>query len=345
MPRKGRIDFPGALHHVIIRGINRSSIFMDDDDRRAFISRLARGIDKTKVSCLAWALIPNHVHLLLQTGPHPLTGLMRSLLTGYALYFNKRHHRVGYLFQNRYKSILVDKKIYLIQLVRYIHLNPLRAGLVPDISRLNTYPWSGHSTIIGIHPVDWQDTESTLYSFGKRVGDARKKYLKFVAKGVTEGRREDLTGGGLLRSFGGWEGVLELKSKGKRWRGDERILGDSDFVENAMAISKEQLTRKEMWKSQGWDLDSLMEYVEEISGVHCKNIIGKIRDHKTSKARSLFTWWAIEELGYSATSISKFCNISLSSVLNAAKRGGIYIKNQHLMLPAKKLSLKDRPLL
>ena len=345
MPRKGRIDFPGALHHVIIRGINRSHIFKDDDDHRAFISRLSRGIGKTQVSCLAWALIPNHIHLLLQTGPQPLTGLMRSLLTGYALYFNKRHRRVGYLFQNRYKSILVDQKIYLLQLVRYIHLNPLRAGLVPDIIALNTYPWSGHAAILGLRPVDWQDTESILRSFGKRVGDARKKYLEFVVKGVTEGKRDDLTGGGLLRSFGGWKGVMELKSKGKRWRGDERILGESDFVEKSLAIAEEQLTRKEMWKSRGWNLDRLTEYVEEISGARCENIIGKNRDHKTSKARSLFAWWAIEELGYSATSISKFCNISLPSVLNAAKRGGIYIKNQKLKLPNKKLTLKDRPLL
>lgn len=333
MPRKGRIDFPGALHHVIIRGINRSKIFLDYNDRRAFIGRLDRGLRKTEVSCFAWALIPNHVHLLLQTGPQPLTKLMRSLLTGYALYFNKQHNRVGYLFQSRYKSILCDKETYLLQLVRYIHLNPLRAGLVPDIKSLSTYPWSGQATILGIQPVEWQNTGSVLSFFGKRVHTARKKYLEFVEKGILEGRRKDLTGGGLLRSSGGWQGVLELRSKGERWRGDERILGDSNFVLNALAISEERLTKKELWKARGWNLDRLMQFVEEISGVSHKNLIRKKRDHKTSQARALFAWWAIEELGYSVTSISEFCHVSLPAILRAAKRGGINISNERLKLP------------
>ena len=94
MPRQGRIDFPGALHHVIVRGINRAPVFLDDYDRKNFILRLKKALEETKLACLAWCLIPNHIHLLLRTGRIALSDLMRRLLTGYALFFNRRHNRV-----------------------------------------------------------------------------------------------------------------------------------------------------------------------------------------------------------------------------------------------------------
>ena len=134
MPRKARIDAPNALHHIIVRGIERTDIFQDDKDREKFIDRLSTIIKETKTRCLAWALIPNHFHLLLKTGSVPITTVVRRLLTGYAQSFIRRHRRNGHLFQNRYKSILCQKEVYLLGLVRYIHLNPLRAGLCPIVS-------------------------------------------------------------------------------------------------------------------------------------------------------------------------------------------------------------------
>jgi len=137
MPRQSRIDAPGALHHIICRGIERRKIFEDDVDRYNFIERLGGILSETKTSCYAWALIPNHAHILARTGDVPLSTVMRRLLTGYAVSFNRRHHRSGHLFQNRYKSILCQEDTYLLELVRYIHLNPLRAGLVSDLKQLN----------------------------------------------------------------------------------------------------------------------------------------------------------------------------------------------------------------
>ena len=130
MPRKSRIDAPGALHHVIARGIERGQIFRNDGDRSHFLIRLGDILTETNTACYAWALIPNHFHLLLRTGNVTISTTMRRLLTGYANWFNRRHRRYGHLFQNRYKSILCQEDAYLLELVRYIHLNPLRAGIV-----------------------------------------------------------------------------------------------------------------------------------------------------------------------------------------------------------------------
>ena len=136
MPRKSRIDAPGALHHIIVRGIERRRIFKTDADRDNFLSRLGDILTETETACYAWALIPNHFHLLLRTSNVSISTVMKRLLTGYALWFNRKHGRYGHLFQNRYKSILCQEDVYLLELVRYIHLNPLRAKLMPDLKTL-----------------------------------------------------------------------------------------------------------------------------------------------------------------------------------------------------------------
>ena len=157
MPRKARIDAPGALHHIIVRGIERRKIFRDDSDRDNFLKRLGNVLTETETPCFAWALIPNHSHLLLRTGITAIATVMRRLLTGYAVSFNRRHRRHGQLFQNRYKSILCQEELYLLELVRYIHLNPLRAGLVAELKSLDNYPYSGHRVLMGKLTHVWQD--------------------------------------------------------------------------------------------------------------------------------------------------------------------------------------------
>ena len=149
MPRAARIDAPGALHHIIVRGIEKRKIFNYDIDRINFLDRLGKVLSETETKCFAWALIPNHFHLLLRTGNCPLSTVMRRLLTGHAFNFNNRHHRSGHLFQNRYKSILCQEDTYLLELVRYLHLNPIRAKLVTDIQELDKYPFCGHAVIMG----------------------------------------------------------------------------------------------------------------------------------------------------------------------------------------------------
>src|SRR5271157_3871438 len=129
MPRQARLDAPGTLHHVMLRGMERGQIVADREDREAFVARLGDIATATGTTLYAWALLPNHAHLLLRSGPQGLPQFMRRLLTGYAVTYNRRHKRIGHLFQNRYKSIVVEEDAYFRELVRYIHLNPLRAGL------------------------------------------------------------------------------------------------------------------------------------------------------------------------------------------------------------------------
>ena len=168
MPRAARLDGPGVMHHIMIRGIERRKIFLDDKDREDFLSRLERLLPATKTSCFAWAFMPNHAHFLFRTGSVRISTLMSRLLTGYAVYFNLRHKRSGKLFQNRYKSILCQEDAYLTELVRYIHLNPIRAGLVKGLNALNKYAYSGHSVLLGNRKREWQDTDYVLNYFGKQ---------------------------------------------------------------------------------------------------------------------------------------------------------------------------------
>jgi len=214
MPRQARIDATGALHHVICRGIERKRIFMDDADLDHFVERLGSVLLKSSTACFAWALLPNHFHLLLRTGREPIATVMRRLLTGYAVYFNRRHNRHGHLFPNRYKSILCQEDPYLFELVRYIHLNPLRARLVTDIEGLEHYPYSGHSRLIGKYASDWQDTKTVLSLFSEKVRTARCLYREYVKKGLSIGKRKELTGGGLLRSTDGWEVLKDMRQVG-----------------------------------------------------------------------------------------------------------------------------------
>jgi len=214
MPRKARIDAPGALHHIICRGIERRKIFDDDADRHNFLERLANILKESSTPCYGWALIPNHFHLLLRTGKVPISTVMRRLLTGYAVSFNRRHRRYGHLFQNRFKSILCQEDLYLKELVGYVHLNPLRAGIVTELKELSKYPYSGHSAILGKLNRDFQNVDYVLRLFGDKVSEARRNYGAYVEKRIEFGRRRELVGGGLLRSGGGWA-VLKAMSKAR----------------------------------------------------------------------------------------------------------------------------------
>jgi REP element-mobilizing transposase RayT len=139
MPRKARLDAPGALHHIIVRGIELRKLFRDDDDRHDFLYRFGAILQKSRTRCFAWVLMPNHVHLLLRTSLAPISAVMRQLLTGYAVSFNLKHRRSGHRFQNRYKSILCQEDAYLKELVRYIHLNPIRAKQIADLNALDRH--------------------------------------------------------------------------------------------------------------------------------------------------------------------------------------------------------------
>lgn len=321
MPRKSRIDASGALHHIIVRGIERRKLFTDDTDRNNFLDRIGGILTETNTSCYAWALIPNHFHLLLRTGKAPIATVMRRLLTGHAGYFNKRHRRSGHLFQNRYKSILCQEDTYLLELVRYIHLNPLRAGLIKEFDRLRKYPYSGHSTLMGKVKRDWQDIEWVLRLFDERQQVARRRYDEFVEKGISMGRRKDLTGGGLIRSMGGWAAVRSMRKAKVFEKSDERILGDGDFVEQVLSQANEQMERKNILKSKGYNLKMIADRVSTVMELEASEIWKSGKSRRRVAARSLLCFWAVRELGMSMTELSRRLNLSLSGVSQSVIRG------------------------
>jgi putative transposase len=321
MPRQARIDAPGALHHIICRGLERREIFRYDADREDFIARLGTVLAETSTRCFAWALIPNHFHLLLQTGETPLATVMRRLLTGYGVSFNRRHKRHGHLFQNRYKSILCQGETYLLELVRYIHLNPLRAGLVSSLEGLEKYRFCGHSRLMGRYRENWQDTDAVLIRFGKRVGSARKEYAAFLAAGVAQGHRPDLIGGGLIRSAGGWQSVTAMRQTGLHLKSDERILGDSDFVESVLQGANERFIIESACREKGLDLEGIAQIVGRVLDLDVTDLWRSGKQPARVQARNLFCYWAVRELGLTATELAGKLNMSQPSVSRAVQRG------------------------
>ena len=172
MPRTGRLHIPGGYYHLIGRGFEQRFIFEENRDKEDFLSRLGDNLARSQTQCLAWALMSNHYHLLLRVESVPLCKLMAPVLGGFAGAYNRRRGRSGYVFQNRYKSILVDADHYLLELVRYIHLNPLRAGIIANAQELEDYRWTGHAGVLGKHLQIWHDTDATLRFFGNSKSTA-----------------------------------------------------------------------------------------------------------------------------------------------------------------------------
>lgn len=328
MPRKARIDFPGALHHIIVRGIERCRIFKDDQDRYAFVARLGQVLESSETGCYAWALLPNHFHLLLRTGRQPIASVMNRLLTGHAISFNRRHRRHGHLFQNRYKSILCQEDSYLLELVRYIHLNPLRANLVGNISQLASYPFSGHGTLMGGNEYSWQDTDAVLGYFGKERRTAQNGYHAFVAQGIGQGRRGDLIGGGLVRSAGGWMAVKDMRKAGEHGKSDERILGDSDFVEEVLSAHSESFERSSRLQSQGMDVDAVAERVAHLLAMEVEEVWQPGKYKRLVTARSVLCFWVVRELGETMSSLAQRLGISVVAVSKSVTRGEQIVREQ-----------------
>jgi len=318
MPRQPRLDAPGALHHVIGRGLDRTKIFRVKADREDFLSRLAPLCLEGSLVVYAWALMPNHFHLLVRTGKQPLSKGMRKLLTGYVVNFNRRHKRYGHLFQNRYRSIICEDDPYLLELARYIHLNPIRGGIVDDLDGLNEYPWAGHSAIMGSVKRDWQDTDTVLAYFGNKKKGAILRYEMFVKDGLSQGRRPELVGGGLIRSLGGWSQVLSLRRKGTRVASDERVLGSGEFIEDLLseAAARERETLR--LSARIFDLASLARDIVKGEGITESELRSGGRKSHVSRVRKIFCQVAVKKMGHSGAEVARFLGVTTSAVNRAA---------------------------
>ncbi len=320
MPRQARLDAPGALHHVIVRGIERRPIVQTDEDREDFVARLGLAVRKTGTAIYAWALLDNHAHLLMRSGRIGLPSFMRKWLTGYAIRYNHRHRRHGHLFQNRYKSILCEEDVYFRELVRYIHLNPLRARRVGSLEDLERYPWCGHRVLLGKSKSDWQDTGYVLEWFGPRTREARRAYRQYVVDGAALGRRPELVGGGLIRSLGGWSQVRSGRMHRAHGRGDERILGSGEFVDRVIAEATERVQAQLLQ-------DRRLREAQQLIAARCKrvevNLVelrGGSRRAPVAHLRAELAQHLVRDLGLPLAEAARQLGVSTSGIVRALAR-------------------------
>jgi REP element-mobilizing transposase RayT len=304
----------------MVRGINKSPIFEDDQDREQFLDRLGENVKGGRATVYAFALMGNHAHILLKSGKPGISAVMRKQLTWYAQYYNRRHRRSGHLFENRYKSILCDEDHYLLALVRYIHLNPVRAGIVETMEELDRYPWAGHSVLMGKQECRWMNIEYVLLLFKDTAQKARKAYRRFVEEGMGMGRRPELTGGGLIRSKGGWSQVVSARRSGEKEEYDERILGSEDFVHAALKEAEEKIRLQLKHRRTGRSLVQIIDQECDRAQVSPKELEGGSRRREVSALRIRVAKRGLDELGLSLAEIARHVGVSTSGIARAIKR-------------------------
>lgn len=313
MPRDARIDFPGLLQHVIVRGIERRDIFLEDQDRENFTLRLKTLLDETGTTCFAWCLMDNHFHLLVRPADTPLAVFMRRLLTGYVVSFNLRHNRAGHLFQNRYKSIVCDEDGYLLELIRYIHLNPIRAGIMTDLDQLSRHPWCGHHQLMERSDQNLINTKEVLSRFSQKAATARNIYLEFLADGLRQEKPLNLSRGGRNISRGLDSSLSDEDIF------DERILGGGDFAQDILNRQKEPPPAPK--------LDQLITKVAEFYGMNAESIVTPTKERGVVQAKSVICYLAIRRFSYSGVEVAHRIGYSTSAASHATSRGKKLFEN------------------
>lgn len=288
MGRKPRLHYPGAVYHVILRGNAREKIFFANVDRNRFYLFLQEAVERYRFRVHAFCLMTNHIHLALQVGDAPLSLIMQSLVGRYTRWVNWRKSRVGHLFQGRYKAVLVDADAYLAELVRYIHLNPVRAQMAGDPGE---YPWSSHRAYCGKESIEWLTTEFVLGCMGQSASDARRKFCEFVVEGIADGHRPEFHSG------------IEA---------DGRLLGDDNFAGKVLDEA-ERSSRRMV------PVDKFLEVVCAHYGMaSLQELAGCNR--KASVARGVAARLAMESKLWTLTELAGKMHRDVSTLSSAAER-------------------------
>lgn len=281
---------------------------MDDRDRESFVSRLCRELEATGTACYAWVLMDTHLHLLLRPDRLLLADFMRRLLTGHAVVFNHRHKRTGHLFQNRYKSIVCDQDAYLLELIRYIHLNPIRAGVLAGLEELFAYPWSGHRELLGSVRGPISAAEEVLRLFSTNIKAARDHYLAYLADGL----RHSLP----YLSRGGKQTSLALDPRlCEDGVFDERILGGGAFVERLLKCRASEPVARPL------DFEKVVATVTAYYQVSREGLAWPCKERSLAKCRAVLSYVCLRQMGMSGVEIGALISLSPSGVTRAAKRG------------------------
>lgn len=314
MPRTRRIQVPGEIHHVIARGLVDLKLFPNSSDYRAFIERLSLVIEESECLCYAWCLMPTHYHLVLRPTETSLDSVMRRINGSYAREYNKRHNRRGYLFADRYKSRIVQDGTYFRELVRYVHLNPLRAGLVTSLTGLSGYLWSGHRGLLGFDTSSWLAVDETLSRFSPRgTGRARHVYRAFLAEGVAHGGSFDSI----------WEEIRAVAATpgGDSRFGDGSIVGEQEFVREVRERRHAKQRKLKELRANRPPLETLLTTCRTKHGIADAGDLIRGRRPGRRIAREEFCYLAYRRYGYSLSEIADFLGIQSSPVYRLAMAG------------------------
>ena len=289
MARKPRIHYPGAVYHVVLRGNAQQQIFFAAADRFHFLSLLREGRERFDHMIHAFCLMPNHIHLAIQVRKVPLSRIMQNLCFRYTQWVNRRQHRVGHLFQGRYKAILVDADSYLLELVRYLHLNPVRAGMAQSPE---DYSWSSHLAYLAKKKLPWLMKDWVLSQFSARRSPATKEYRQFVHAGIADGHREEFHRG---------------------QKGERRVLGDDAFIEEVLA-------REEPMVERTPGMEEIIESVCDDYGIKESELLAAGRRHREAEVRGVIAWFVLETGRLTLKELSRRLNRDMSTLSSAAKR-------------------------
>jgi putative transposase len=286
MARPPRIEFPGAFCHIIVRGNQKQAIFLDDQDRIRYIERLKRYKEHHRFILYAYTLMTNHVHLLIETTKSPVSKIMHVINFTYTQYFNKKYGKVGHLFQGRYKSYLCDRDEYLLSLVRYIHLNPVRAGLVKG---LDEYKWSSHKDYLNGNK-GFIEIEKVLRLFSERPFLARRLYEDFVNEAINLGSDKSL-----------------YKVANQQVLGSDRFI---DKIEKKVEELEKPIRRP--------SLREVQSAVEKVTNIKGHEIFSRSRDSNVMYARGILVG-ACREAGYKLVDLQPKLQRDLSVLSRWAK--------------------------
>ena len=293
MARKARIEVEGGLYHVITRGNNRQTIFKGDDDHQKFLALLEVQKNKLPYFLYSYCLMSNHVHLLIERQADPIGRIMHRVLTGYSQYYNRKYRKVGHVLQGRHNAILCQSDRYLSELVRYIHLNPVRAKMV---RKPEAYRYSSHRKYLGIEAAGIVDVDPVLRHFGVKKDVARDRFRQFVMAGITQGHRDEF------------------------YEADEgRILGTDEFVDATIhrigeirRAAKSGKARLTTYAGE-FDTAALLLAVEKSCGISKDNFCGPGKSSELIQAKEALILVG-RKAGVSVKALADLTGISSSAV-------------------------------
>lgn len=286
MARKPRVHVPGGVYHVILRGNGGQPVFFGEADHGQLEALITEGVRRFGYRVHGYCWMPNHVHLLIQVGRIGLSAIIQNLAFRYTRWVNRRQRRRGHVFQGRYQAILVDADSYLLQLIRYVHLNPVRSGLVADPA---AYPHSSHRAYLGQADVPWLHRDWVLGQFANTEAAARQRYRRFIEAGLAEGHRADLYRGGP----------------------DSRILGDDRFAESVERQGRKALRRP-------IPIERILAAGADVVGIDPDRLCSVSRDRGSARARALLAYVVVTHGQSTLTALSRIVHRDVATLSNAA---------------------------